>query len=70
MTQYQTVDGQELPVQLRGGAGLPVLHVLQRHRDVWATVPNWPFLAVDVERVEAHLARLGEFPVFSGGYLM
>jgi hypothetical protein len=40
-------------------------HVLQRYRDVWVPIETYPFLAVDVERVRAHCAKVDEFPVFT-----
>lgn len=69
MQRYRGVNGEVLPDTKRPD-WLLVEHVLQRHRDVWVPTDTYPFLAVDMARVEAHCAGLRECAVFANGRLM
>lgn len=63
--RYEGVNGEVLPTNVP----LPVEHVLQRYRDVWVPIDTYPYLAVDTERIEAHLRDIGDFAVFPVGRL-
>lgn len=69
MQRYHGVNGEVLP-----GTSTPdwllIEHVLQRYRDVWVLIDTYPYLAVDVARVEAHCAEIREFAVFANGRMM
>lgn len=49
---------------------MPIAHVLQRYRDVWVPIETYPYLAIDIDRVNAHCQRVVDFAVFAGGFLM
>jgi hypothetical protein len=44
-------------------------HVLQSERSAWRVIPEWPYLAIDRDRVDACFGTLGRFSVFSSGQL-
>lgn len=69
MQRFQGVNGEPLP-STDAPNWLLTEHVLQQHRDVWVPIEKYPFLAVDVGRVEAHCAETDEFPVFANGRMM
>ena len=67
--RYKGTHGEVLP-STNAADWLRIEHVLQRFRDVWVPVETWPFLAIDVARVEAHRVKVREFAVFTNGHLM
>jgi hypothetical protein len=69
MQRFQGINGEILPSKNTPDL-LRIEHVLQRYRDVWMPIETYPFLAVDLERVSAHCAKVDEFPVFTNGRLM
>lgn len=69
MQRYQGTNGEVLPDTNRPD-WLVVEHVLQRYGDVWVLIETYPFLSVDVARVEAHCAKIRECIVFANGRLM
>lgn len=69
MERYQALHGEILPGTSSPG-WLVIEHVLQRYRDVWVPIDTYPYLAVDLARVEAHCAETQEFAVFANGILM
>lgn len=44
-------------------------HVLQSERSAWRVIPEWPYLAIERDRVDAYIGTLGRFAVFSSGQL-
>lgn len=44
-------------------------HVLQAERSAWRVIPEWPYLAIDRDRVDARISTLSRFAVFSSGQL-
>lgn len=69
MQRYHGVNGEVLP-NTNAPNWLLIEHVLQRYRDVWVLIDAYPFLAVDIARVEEHCAEVREFAVFSNGRMM
>lgn len=69
MQRFQGINGEALPSTDAPNL-LLIEHVLQRYRDVWVPIETYPFLAVNVQRVEAHCAEVDEFAVFTHGRLM
>ena len=69
MQRFGGVNGEILPSTDTPG-WLVIEHVLQRYRDVWVPINAYPFLAVDVKRVETHCAEVQEFAVFANGRMM
>jgi hypothetical protein len=69
MQRFEGVNGEILP-STDAPDWLRIEHVLQRYRDVWVPIKSYPFLAVDVERVEAHCTEVEEFAVFANGRMM
>lgn len=69
MQRFEGVNGEILP-STEVPDWLRIEHVLQRYRDVWVPIKAYPYLAVDVERVEAHCAEVEEFAVFANGRMM
>ncbi len=67
--RFEGVNGEILPDK-QPPDWLRVEHVLQRFRDVWVPIKTYPFLAVDVARVEAYCKQIHEFVVFTNGRLM
>lgn len=67
--RYSGVKGEKLPSGQQPD-WLALEHVLQRYRDVWEVTDTYPFLAVDVGRLNSLSAGLSEFPVFSSGRLL
>jgi hypothetical protein len=67
--RFKGVNSEILPSTDNPG-WLLIEHVLQRYRDVWVPIEAYPFLAVDLARVEAHCAEAGEFAVFANGRMM
>jgi hypothetical protein len=67
--RFKGINGEILPSTDTPG-WLLIEHVLQRYRDVWAPIESYPFLAVDVQRVEAHCSEVEEFAVFANGRMM
>jgi hypothetical protein len=45
-------------------------HVLQRYRDVWQVIREYPFLLIDKEKVDFHASETTAFPVFVFGSLL
>ena len=69
MQRYEGVNGEVLPDTNTSG-WLLIEHVLQRFRDVWVPLDTYPFLAVDLGRVQAYCEATNEFPVFANGRMM
>lgn len=67
--RFRGVNGETLP-STNTPRWLLIEHVLQRYRDVWVPIETYPFLDVDVARIEAHCVQVNEFPVFANGYMM
>lgn len=67
--RFEGVNGEALP-DTQVSDWLRVEHVLQRFRDVWVPIKTYPFLAVDIARIEAHRNKIDEFAVFTNGRLM
>jgi len=68
MDTFRTTDGA--PIQIASNLEqLKIEHVLQRDRDVWSVIHEPPYLAVDITRLQARIAALTRFPVFSRGQL-
>lgn len=44
-------------------------HILQSERSAWRVIPEWPYLAIDRDRVDACIGSLERFSVFSSGQL-
>lgn len=69
MQRYKGTNGEVLP-STNAPNWLRIEHILQRHRDVWVPIEDYPFLAVDVGRINAHCAKVAEFVVFANGRMM
>ena len=69
MQRFQDVNGETLP-STDTPRWLLIEHVLQRYRDVWVPIEKYPFLAVDIQRVESHCTQVTEFAVFANGHMM
>lgn len=69
MQRYEGLNGEALP-DTSTSNWLLIEHVLQRYRDVWVLTDTYPYLAVDLARVEEHCANTGEFAVFANGRMM
>lgn len=69
MQRFQGVNGEVLP-STDVPNWLLIEHLLQRYRDVWVPIDTYPFLVVDVERMEARCAEVKEFAVFANGRMM
>lgn len=67
--RFEGVNGETLP-DTQVSDWLRVEHVLQRFRDVWVPIKTYPFLAVDIARIEAYRNEIHEFVVFANGRLM
>lgn len=67
--RFEGVNGEILP-DTQVPDLLRVEHVLQRFRDVWVPIETYPFLAVDIARIEVHRNEIHEFVVFANGRLM
>ncbi|MBF3494912.1 hypothetical protein ISF74_07885 [Burkholderia pseudomallei] len=65
---FKATDGSSIPLD-SNLAQLKIEHVLQRDRDVWSVIGEWPYLAIERERVLARIEALDRFPVFSSGQL-
>jgi len=44
-------------------------HVLQSERSAWRVIPEWPYLAINRDSVDACIGTLSRFSVFSSGQL-
>ena len=69
MQRYHGLNGEVLP-NTDAPNWLLIEHILQRFRDVWVQIDTYPFLAVDMARVEARCAEISEFAVFANGRMM
>jgi hypothetical protein len=63
-TEKEVLPGTDEP------AWLWIEYVLQRYRDVWVTIPQRPFLAIDVARLADRVQRARHCVVFPNGRLM
>lgn len=68
MEQFRTLEG-EILASTQDDSWLKVEHVLQRYRDVWVPIENFPYLSIDQALVKSHCATLSDFVVFSSGLL-
>jgi hypothetical protein len=68
MDSFTALDGTAIKLE-SDLEQLKIEHVLQRDRDVWLIMPQWPYLAIDLDCVQARTASLTDFPVFSNGQL-
>ena len=64
---FRTLRGARL--DLSGDLLVKRSHVLQRFRDVWVVVNQFPYLAIDENKVSEYSNNLNEFPVFVSGFL-
>ncbi len=64
--RYEGINGEVLPEAV----SLQVEHVLQRYRDVWTPISTYPYLAVNIERINAYCKDVGDFAVFASGRMM
>lgn len=64
MDHFKATDGRPLSLEQRADV-LAIEHVLQRHRDVWTPIDEYPYLAIDIEQLEKHLASTSSFVVFT-----
>tara|TARA_R110001606_G_scaffold399223_1_gene582509 strand:+ start:158 stop:1444 length:1287 start_codon:yes stop_codon:yes gene_type:complete len=69
MQRYRGLNGEVLP-DTNAPNWLLIEHVLQRYRDVWTVIDTYPFLAVDIARLEARCDETSEFAVFANGRMM
>lgn len=69
MQRFEGINGEILP-STDVPDWLQIEYVLQRYRDVWVPIELYPFLSVDLKRVEAHRSEVGEFAVFANGRMM
>lgn len=68
MEKYLTVDGRDISDNA-DFSHLKLEYVLQRFRDVWIVLPEYPYLAIDADRVRKHLEESQKFIVFSSSIL-
>lgn len=64
--QYRGLNGEAMPKK----DPMRVQYVLQRYRDVWVPIDTYPYLAIDIKRVEAHYQQVADFAVFTSSRLM
>jgi hypothetical protein len=67
--RFEGLNGETLP-NTDSPRWLLIEHVLQRYRDVWVPIQDYPYLAVDLERVELHCTEVTQFAVFANGRMM
>ncbi|MGZ8213312.1 MAG: hypothetical protein ACXWTP_02250 [Methylosarcina sp.] len=68
MEQFKTVHGENLKID-DSSISLKVEHILQRYRDVWVVIENYPYLAIDSDRLNEHNRMFNKFIVFSEAML-
>lgn len=68
MNTFRTTAGEKIQIA-SDMEQLKIEHVLQRDRDVWSVIPEPPYLAIDLMRLQERLPALTCFPVFSTGQL-